>query len=513
MKLVIAEQMQRIDRGAIDGHGIPSLELMENAGRGIAQRMEAFVRPGMKVVVFCGKGNNGGDGFVVGRYLHDNDVAVEIFHLGAPDDLSDDSRANYTIATEHDIPITQLEDLSALPQTLDCDFIVDAIFGTGFSGAPRGLSGELIDYINRQPARIVAVDMPSGLNADSGRAEGTVIRAHHTFTLALPKFGLYVSPGRELSGAIDIVPIGIPDEVVDGFDLSVDLTTIGDIRSCLPLRPSDGHKGTFGKVLIVAGSLGMTGAAILSGKSAYRCGVGLVKIGCPREVLPIIASSFVEATTHPLPDVAKKGALAVRSLGEIREMAKEHDALAIGPGIGRHRETFELVRRLVPSIDKPMVIDADGLNAFEGHTDILKDSSKRGPIVLTPHPGEFKRLSGTMPPDNIFDKIAVARRFAADHNVTLLLKGSPTVIADSSGSCWLNPTGNAGMGCGGTGDVLTGIIGSLLAQGVTPIRAAVAGAFIHGMAGDLTADELTGRAMMAGDMIDFLCDVFEIVGD
>ncbi len=511
MKLVTAKEMQQVDRSAIEGYGIPSLELMENAGRGIAQRMEAYVRPGMKVSIFCGKGNNGGDGFVVARYLRDNDVDVELFHLGGREDLSDDARENHDRAADHDVSLHRLSDLSQLPRALDCDYIVDAIFGTGFSGAPRGLSGDLIEYINRQPARVVAVDMPSGLNADTGGFEGAVIDADHTYTLALPKFGLYLSPGRELSGQVEVVPIGIPHEVVNGFKLAVDLTTLDDVGDWLPERPPDGHKGTFGKLLILAGSLGMTGAAALAGRSAYRSGAGLVKIACPREVLPIIATSIIEATSHPLPDVAKKGALALRGLGEIRDLVKQHDAVAIGPGIGQHRETFELVRRLIPSVAQPMVIDADGLNALEGHTEILKNSDRRGPTVLTPHPGEFKRLSGEMPPDDIFEKVTRVQAFAGNHQVTLLLKGSPTVIADPSGATWLNPSGNNGLACGGTGDVLTGIIGCLLGQGVVPLHAAAAAAFIHGMAGDLAADELTARAMMAGDLIDFLSDVFEIL--
>jgi len=514
MKLVTSEQMRAVDRETIDNQGIPGPELMENAGRGIARRiLDTIVDSDdpSSMAIFCGKGNNGGDGYVVGRYLAAAGHRVEFYFMGPVDKLSADARLNFDRALDLGLELHELTAIADLPDNLESDYIIDAVFGTGFSGAPRGLSGELIEYINAQPQPVIAVDMPAGLNADTGQYEGAVVDADFTFTLALPKYGLYVSPGRELAGWVQTIPIGVPSEVITGFEFKVDLITPVMVSQMLPVRPPDGHKGTFGKVFLVAGSIGLTGAAVLAARSALRAGCGLAKVGTPASVLSIIASAVIEATSVALPDVARKGALALRGLGEIRKIAAEHDALAVGPGIGRHHETSELIRRLVLKLEKPMVIDADGLNAFEGHLDLLAE--KPASLVLTPHPGEFKRLSGMVVPDDIHERIAVARGFAEEHGVVLVLKGSPTIVSAPSGASYLNPTGNDGMATGGTGDVLTGLIGSFLAQGMNPVEAAVAGVYIHGLAGDSAAEELTARAVIAGDLVSALPDVFATLGE
>ncbi len=515
MKLVTAEQMRAVDKAAIEGRGIPSEILMENAGRGIAEHIMMLIadpddQP--RFTIFCGKGNNGGDGFVVGRYLAEAGCDVTFFFLGPIDKLSRDARLNFDRVAGKGLELIELKDESDLPERLESDFIVDAVFGTGFSGAPRGLAGKVIEYMNDRTQPVISVDMPSGLNADTGDHEGEVVQAICTCTLALPKYGLYVSPGRELAGQVLVVPIGIPSDVVDEFNFTTNLTTLISMTWLLPERPSEGHKGTFGKVLLVAGSLGLTGAAAMAAKSALRCGCGLAKIAAPRSVLPIIAPVCQEATGHPLPEVSKKGVLATRALGEIRELAGAHDAIAIGPGIGQHHETAELVRRLVARIDLPAVIDADGLNALAGHMGIIKDKADSGQLVLTPHPGEFYRLTEKKPPTDIHGRVKMAAEFAAEYNVVLVLKGSPSVIAEPGGQTWVNPTGNNGMASGGTGDVLTGAIASLLAQGLDPIDAAVAGCFVHGLAGDFAVDEMTERALIAGDVIDFLPAAFDGIG-
>ncbi|MGH8015944.1 MAG: NAD(P)H-hydrate dehydratase, partial [Candidatus Zixiibacteriota bacterium] len=376
----------------------------------------------------------------------------------------------------------------------------------GFDGAPHGISSELIEFINKQSATVISVDLPSGLNADNGQHEGVVVRTDYTFTLALPKYGLFLSPGRELAGQFEIVPIGMPDEVVEKYELPHQLITIEMVFSKLPKRKPDGHKGDFGYLLIIAGSTGLTGAAELAANASMRSGCGMVRVACPSSTQPVLAAKLTEIMTHPLPDVAKKGALALRGLGEIRQLALNYDALALGPGLGRHHETIELVKRFVADNEKPIVIDADGLYALGSDSKALKDS--KAPIVLTPHAGEFKRLSGVDAPTDIRKRFKVAQSFAQEYNVTLLLKGSPTVIAHPSGRCYLNPTGNSGMAKGGSGDVLTGIIASLMAQGISTEDAAICGAYIHGLAGDFAADALTQRAMTAGDIIDFLPGAF-----
>jgi len=513
VKLVTAEQMRQVDRETIENYGIPGPELMENAGRGIADDIISHVIgriEGAKVVTFCGKGNNGGDGYVVSRYLFQAGAEITIYFIGPIEKLSPDARLNYDRARELGLNMIEISSVADLPETLEADYIVDAIFGTGFAGAPRGITAEIIEYINKQAKVVIAVDTPSGLNADTGQHEGVVVRADYTYPLALPKFGLFVSPGRELAGEVKVVLIGVPDEVIDKFDLTVELITPEIVSSRLPVRPPDGHKGTFGKLFVLAGSTGLTGAAALTAKAAYRCGCGLVKVGCPRTVLPIIASLVVEATSWPLPDVAKKGALALRCLGEIRKLTVDHDAVVIGPGLGQHHETKELVRRYVSKLDKTAVIDADGLNALAGQTDILKTSPAT--LILTPHPGEFRRLFDKQVPTDIHERIDTARITAKDYDCIIVLKGSPTIIAKPDGNCFLNPTGNNGMATGGTGDVLSGTIGSLLAQGMTPIDAAVCGVFIHGLAGDLAAADLSERSMTAGDMLDYLPEVFLSLG-
>ncbi|MCP4683822.1 MAG: NAD(P)H-hydrate dehydratase [bacterium] len=512
MKLVTSDVMRQIDREAIEARGIPSEQLMENAGQGIAARILANLLPSAgsgSVAVLCGKGNNGGDGFVVARHLYRAGVKVSVYFMGPLTKLSTDAKLNFDRAAGMGLDLLEITSIEDLPDVFEDDVLVDAIFGTGFSGAPHGLAAEVIDYIAEQDCLIASVDLPSGVNADDGQFEGAVVPADYTYTLAQPKYGLYLSPGRELAGDVEIVPIGIPEEVVPAFDLKIDLITEEYVSDTLPLRKADGHKGDFGRVLLVAGATGLTGAAALAGESTLRSGCGLAKLACPKTTQPILAQKLTEVMTHPLPDVAKKGALALRSLGEVRKLLDEYDALVLGPGIGRHHETFELVRRMVSKLQKPAIIDADGLNALVGHLEILRDCA--APLVLTPHPGEFKRLAEVDVPEDINERTQVARKFAAEHDVVLVLKGSPTLVAGPDGDCWLNPTGNDGMATGGSGDVLSGIIGSFLAQDMRPIDAAVCGVYVHGLAGDLAAEALTARAMIAGDMIEYLPQVFEVL--
>ena len=515
MYLVTCESMRAIDLEAIDKHKIPSLDLMEKAGQGIAERLliHNIIDPATdnKVAVICGKGNNGGDGFVVARYLHKAGVNVCLFFIGPVKALSKDASVNHNRAVKSQVPLTEIKKVADLEDIEKCTHIIDAVFGTGFKGRPRDLSAEVIEFINEQEAAVIAIDMPSGLNADKGNYQGAVIQADYTFALALPKYGLFLSPGRELAGVVDIVPIGIPDEVMKKQKLSHQLISAELVSRTLPKRDPQGHKGDFGKLLAISGSTGMTGAACLCANSALRAGCGIVRVGCPQGVQTVLAIKLTEAMTHSLPDIAKKGVLALRSLGEIRKLSNEHDAIALGPGLGLHHETQELVRRFVAKNEKPIVIDADALTALSADMNTLKES--KAAMVLTPHAGEFQKLTGETVPDDIQERFDSALDFAKNYNITLLLKGSPTIIACPNGNCYLNPTGNHGMATAGSGDVLTGIIGSLLAQGMSAEDAAVCGAFIQGTAGDMAADALTPRAMIAGDMIEFLPEAFDALDD
>jgi NAD(P)H-hydrate epimerase len=504
--------MRQIDSETIENRGIPGPTLMEAAGSGITERIlsDILISPSdSRVAIFCGNGNNGGDGFVIGRLLHKAGAAVLIFFVGPPDKLTPDARLNYDRVAKSKLPVREVQAASDLPDHLEADLIIDAIFGTGFSGSPRSLFAEIIEYINVQEIETVAVDMPSGLNADTGRHEGAVVEAGYTYTLALPKYGLFTSPGRELAGLVEAVPIGIPADVVESFDLKHQLITAEQVSELLPERKPDGHKGDFGRLFVIAGSTGMTGAASLTAEAAIRTGCGLVTLGCPRFVQPILATKLTEVMTHPLPDVAKKGCLALRGLGEIRKVTQGPDALVIGPGLGQHHETAELVRRFVSKLECPSILDADGLNALAGHPGIIQDCS--APLVLTPHPGEFNRLVDIPIPEDILERMQLVGEVAAELGVVLVLKGSPTLIAEPSGNCYLNPTGNNGMATGGSGDLLSGMIGSFMAQGLSGVDAAVVGVFMHGLAGDYAAEEFGTRAMIAGDMISHFPAVFDFL--
>ncbi|MCX6825871.1 MAG: NAD(P)H-hydrate dehydratase [candidate division Zixibacteria bacterium] len=512
MKLVTAQLMQAIDRETIEKRHIPGPELMERAGRSIAEKIcnDIFVNPEKKrVALFCGKGNNGGDGFVVGRYLHQYGCQVLIYYLGPAENLSPDAKLNYDRAAALHIKTKDIRSNIDLPAEISADYIVDAIFGTGFTGVPKGLLSDVIEYINHQELPIISIDCPSGLNVDSGQHEGTVIQADYTYCLALPKAGLFYSPGRELAGMINIVSIEIPADVVASFNINENLITPEMVNSLLPKRKPDGHKGDFGKLFILAGSTGLTGAAVLSAMASVRSGLGLVTVGCPSSLNHILEMKLTEPMTYPLPDIGKKGALALRGLGEIKKKISESNAVVIGPGIGCHHETGELVRRLVASLDKPTLIDADGLNAFEKNKTSLL--GKHPKLVLSPHPGEFQRLIDEVLPENHIDRYKLAGEYAHKYNAVIILKGSPSIVADTDGALYLNPTGNDGMATGGTGDVLSGIIGSLLAQGVTPLNSALGAVFLHGLSGDLAAAEYGRRSLIAGDLIDYLPEAFKTI--
>ncbi|MCK5125980.1 MAG: NAD(P)H-hydrate dehydratase [candidate division Zixibacteria bacterium] len=510
MKLVSAEEMRAIDNRAINEYKIPSLDLMENAGRGIFNYTNEFVLPQFHdpaIAVICGRGNNGGDGFVIGRYLYENGYNASFILAGTDEKLSDDCRVNYDKVTQagHEVILLSSED--NIPDLSEYDVIIDAIFGTGFAGVPRGITATVIDAVNTAERFVIAVDAPSGLDVSTGLAEDVVVEADVTTTLALPKPGLYVSPGREYSGTVTVIPIGIPNEVIASFDLRANLVTGEQVALALPTSKPDGHKGDFGKVIILAGSPGLTGAACLSGLAAARSGAGLVTVGVPRSLNAIIESKLTEVMSIPLPDVGKKSVLALRGKGEIKKHIAERDAVAIGPGLGRHHETCELIRRLISDIDIPIVIDADGLYPLGGDdSPLLKNHA---PMVLTPHPGEFARLTGETTDEiqiNNFDMVA---GYAQKFDSVIVLKGSPTIIASPDGEIFVTPTGNFGMATGGSGDVLTGIIVALLGQQLSPVEAAVCGVFMHGLTGDIAIGDINPRSLIAGDLIDYLSAAFD----
>lgn len=509
MKLVNAEEMRAIDDCAINKLNIRSLELMETAGRAVFDYLREnilFDQKEASIAVVCGRGNNGGDGFVIGRYLIEAGCSVKLFLSGDDDKLSDDCRVNYNKLKKQGIDPELCRD-DAIPDLTEFDFIIDAILGTGFSGPVRGVALLIIEAINESDAVVIAVDAPSGLDVATGQATGAVVQADFTVSLALPKPGLFISPGRELAGAVAIVPIGIPDEAIDSLEIKADLITGATVSFLLPQPIPDGHKGDFGKVLIIAGSTGLTGAATLAGLAAVRTGAGLVTVGAPASLVPILETKLTEVMTAPLPEVKKRAVLSLRSRGEIRKLLVDKDAVAIGPGLGRHHETGELVRRLLGDLTIPAVIDADGLYPLAGDDSPLL--SEHGPLILTPHPGEFARLTGVSPDDNPVNNYDLLSEFAKKFNSVIILKGSPSLIASPEGAIYLNPTGNYGLATGGSGDVLTGILVTLLGQGMSAMETALCGVFIHGLSADLAIGDINPRSLIAGDVIDYLSSAFD----
>jgi len=504
--------MKNIDEKTIERVGIPGLELMEKAGKGVADvAREMLGNPAnKKVVIFCGRGNNGGDGFVVGRYLAQWGAQVEFFITAKKEEVKGDAKTDLKKALDLKLSLQEVLNEKDIPSPRGAHLIVDALFGTGFDGEITGYLKNLVESINASKIPVLSVDIPSGLHANTGEFSGACVKATRTVTMALPKIGHFFFPGKAMSGKVSVVDIGVPHKVVEEENINLNLIDEEEVRQMIPRRPPDAYKGTCGRVVLIAGSTGLTGAASLSSLSSLRTGAGMAILGIPKTLNPILAAKLTEVMTKPLPDVRKKGALALRGLGEIRELLKWGDCCAIGPGLGQHFETVELVRRLISKLQMPTVIDADGLNAIAKDTAVLKEC--KAPLILTPHIGELSRLNGVPIPEIAKDRIRYASDFAKEYNCVLVFKGAPTMISEPGGQTYVNPTGNAGMATAGSGDVLTGILIGLLAQMLMlrkskdvkkiMLDTACAGVFIHGSTGDLTKEENGEMGMIAGDMME-----------
>src|SRR6266571_5645523 len=452
LPVLSAEEMRRLDRRAIDTLGIPGAALMENAGRGAVPHIIRLLPRGgrgARVVVVCGKGGNGGDGFVVARHLKQRGARVAVWLAARPEEITGDAAGKLAALRRAGLRPVVIADERALAESLgDADVVVDALLGTGTQGAPRGTTAAAITAINASQRSVVALDIPSGLPADGGPPPGPAVHADVTTTFAAFKRGLVTGPGLDWAGRVVVVDIGIPDaEVRRG--ITTFLLEASDVATHVPRRPHHAHKGTYGRLLIVAGSVGKTGAAALAARAAMRSGAGLVTVATPASAQPVVASLILEAMSLPLPETdARTVALAAAS--RLVEEAARCDAVALGPGLGLHADTLALVRDLTRVLDRPAVLDADALNSLAGHLEVLR--AARGPRVLTPHPGEMARLLGVKTDDVQRDRIGVARQFAAAHGVHLVLKGATSVVASPDGRVLLNPTGNPGMASGGAGD-------------------------------------------------------------
>ncbi|HTV64815.1 MAG TPA: NAD(P)H-hydrate dehydratase [Bryocella sp.] len=509
MKITTAAEMREIDRATTERFGVPSLTLMENAGSAVARFILDNYANANRVAVVCGKGNNGGDGFVVARKLHRAGRVVEVLLLASRADIKGDALVMFERLPLRPTEITGLQALDAESSRSigNCDLIVDAILGTGFEPPVKGLYANAIAMMNRSRKPVVAVDIPSGAASDvmTPQSGDGIAGADAIVTFTAPRPAHVF--GQLTHGPVVIAPIGSPPgAIVSGLNL--ELTTPHDFASLLAPRPRDSNKGMYGHALIVGGSFGKSGAAAMAGMAALRAGAGLSTVATPARVLTAVASFAAELMTEPLPET-NAGSIAVAAAESNRflELTKPMTVVAIGPGIGRHSETVEFVHEAVHQTKVPLVIDADGLNAFEGHTQLL--DGRRRPLVLTPHPGEMSRLTG-MPIKTIqADRIDIARNFARTHHLVLVLKGDRTIIALPDGSAWVNPTGNPGMATGGTGDILTGMTAGVLAQMPHDYaRAAIAAVYLHGLAGDVADERMGEHSLVATDLLDAMPEAF-----
>ncbi|MCX8035669.1 MAG: NAD(P)H-hydrate dehydratase [Candidatus Sumerlaeia bacterium] len=497
MKIVTAEQMRRIDRITIEERGIPGVQLMEKAGQAVADAVCERFSPD-SVAVVTGKGNNAGDGFVVARILHQRRIHVVVFLMADPEELRGDAKTMFE-ALPATVPRVRIEDVRRLADALPrFDLIVDAILGTGIQGPVKGLFGEAIEAINATGLPVVSVDIPSGLIAEGGPILGPVIRAAHTVTMGLPKLGMLVQPGIAYTGTVSVADLDFPADLLNDPNIHLNHLTGKMIAGLLPPRPADGHKGTFGSVLIIGGSPGMTGAPVMAARAAMRSGVGLVFCAVTEALQGQIAARLLEELTLETPS-SDKSRFDLSSLPSLLGHISRMEAVALGPGIGRAEPTEMFVRRAVETIPVPLVVDADALNALAGHLEAVRQ--RKAATVLTPHPGEMSRLTGQPVAEIQGDRIGAARALAADVRAVVVLKGAQTVIADPDGEVFINPTGNTGLAKGGSGDVLTGLIAGLLAQSGNALSAALCGVFLHGLAADLCAETIPPRTMIASDVI------------
>jgi len=508
MRVLNAAQMREADRRTIQDIGIPSLVLMENAGRQAVAAMEAAFADltDRRVAVLCGRGNNGGDGFVVARTLIQRGVDVSVFLVGQVSEVRGDARTNLEVLGRLGLTVVEISDSQAwelhFSEISDCTLIVDAIFGTGLNAPIAGLLETVVADVNASGIPVVAIDLPSGLSADSHEPIGDSIDAAMTVTLAAPKLALVLPPAETRAGDIVIADIGIPSEVIDTLDgPRVELLTRSAMRELIAPRTPDSHKGDFGRVLIIAGSRGKTGAAHLAGVGALRSGAGLVTVATPSCCLPIVAAMAPEYMTEALEETAD--GLHPDGVDRVLDMAR--DVIALGPGIGQGASTRHFVRALVDRATTPLVIDADGLNALSEDPDKLLGREGRD-VIITPHPGEMARLVGMSTAEVQASRLEIARNFAVAHHVYVVLKGHRTVIATPDEKVFINPTGNPGMATGGTGDVLTGMVAAWLAQLLDAEAACKLAVYLHGMAGDLTEADEGEVAMTAGDLAGHIGD-------
>lgn len=507
--------MQKIDKYSIENIGISGVVLMENAGKGVTDYILDHFEDSRKIFIFCGKGNNGGDGFVVARHLHNKGKNVSVFIIGDKNKITGDAKVNLDIISKMGIRIDEYDEKnlkSTNMKLLHSDLIVDAIFGTGLDSPVRGIYGNMIDLINQSNKPVVSIDLPSGLCADHGRILGKVVKADSTLTFGLPKLCHYLYPAASFVGDLKIIDIGFPKDLESIKNINLEYISDIDYRDYLLTRTRDSHKGSFGHVLILGGSPGKTGAPIMAAEGALRCGAGLVSCGVPESLNPVLESQLIEAMTVPLAETSEK-TLDHDSLSIISKFIKERKitTLAIGPGISTNPQTGKLVIDLIKKTKLHMVIDADALNLISMEKTKNFLTRKDAKLILTPHPGEMARLINKDIQYIRDNPINVAEDFAKKYGVILVLKGAPTIIASPEGKVFINSTGNPGLAKGGSGDVLTGIIAAFIHQVKDPLLAAILGVHLHGYTADLCSVYIPELSIVASDILQQLSEALNLL--
>jgi hydroxyethylthiazole kinase-like uncharacterized protein yjeF len=516
MRILTAEAMREVDRAAIEELGIPSLVLMENAAIGVVEALGQSFGDADSAAVFCGPGNNGGDGLAVARHLAVRGWEVRVFLVTGGRGLSGDAAVQLGICRQAELPILEVTSgdglAAALEAAAECEVVVDALFGTGLTRPLEGLFAQVVAAVSALPAPCVAVDLPSGLSASQARPIGPCVQADLTVTFAAPKVAHIFPPAADAVGEMVVTDLGIPPRLVEEVEEEAgDLHLLmgEELAELLPEREPDTHKGDYGHALIAAGSPGKAGAAILAARAAVRAGAGLVTAAVPEPILQTVDLGSVESMTLGLPAGAA-GQIAERAADVLLDAAEGKAVLALGPGLGQEPSTAAAIRRAVLECPLPLVLDADGINAFAGRAGEL--ARRRAETVLTPHPGELARLLGISAAQIQEDRVAAARGAAEETGAIVVLKGHLTLVASGT-AVFVNPTGNPGMATGGTGDVLTGLVAGLLAQGLDALDATLVAVYLHGLAGDLAAGRLGEAPLAAGDLIETLPAAFAALQD
>ena len=507
MKVVTPAQMNAIDSMCINHIGIPGIVLMENAALKVVDEITESLQHirGKKIYIFAGKGNNGGDAFAAARHLYNGDAKIKVYLLSEKKNIGGDAGVNLAVLEKMGIDVIELTDELQLEvlerELLDADMVIDGIFGTGLKGKITGLIEAVIRVINNSGRNVVSIDIPSGVSGETGAILGCCIKACKTVSFGLPKIGMIVHPGCEYTGELITVDIGIPAKAIEGTDIRTNIIEDNFVSKLIPRRYRASNKGDYGRVLIISGSVGMTGAGCLVAGAALRTGAGLVYLGVPSTLVPVYDASLIESITLPLEDNGL-GYISKDSIKQILGHLKRVTVVAVGPGLSVNDDIVEIVSNIIANSEAPLILDADALNAVSRDVSVLK--KLKAEAVITPHPGEMARLTGLSVKDVQDNRIEIAREFAAKWNIITVLKGAKTIIASPDGTIYINVTGNPGMATGGTGDVLTGVIAGLIGQGAKPLDAAVAGVYLHGLAGDSTAVMKGEHGLIAGDLLEEL---------